>query len=569
MMETTETTEALEHDATWRGDATTDATPSEAETVRRYDRQRRQRLLTLMGATFGGLIGALLVLLGILVAIAGTFGVSEIVELSGTALNALIYVFVVALARRGRVEWAAALFAIGAVVFPNLIIAASTATGAASPFNVAFLVGSIVIVSLAGRPWMVLMAALLASLTTTYMVMAPLPTPTPAERALHEYLALQGSTVLPIMFLIYWGIALLLLAQWRSYQRLLTELADVRTQVERARRLDELKDQFIRNVNHELRTPIMALLGYVDLLMNPENRRSAERVERYVQLAERAGQSLRALLGGILDTRRLGGVAGPLEPTRLDLMRALEDVVPLIPGDGGDGAPVERALRVSMPPGLAVWAEGIKTQQILINLLGNAVKYSAPGAPVDIEARLAQDDESTRRGWFQRATPQPPMVEIVVRDYGLGVPPEQQPLLFQRFVRLPRELESNVMGTGLGLYLSRTMVESMGGSIRVQSSGVPGEGSAFIVRLPAPPESELVPAPATPEAPETPDATPNATPNETLDATLDATLDTPDREPGDSSLRLVAVRPPEAPTNSPANGVAHSVAERQLSDQRS
>jgi signal transduction histidine kinase len=542
----TETMETLENDATWHSDATPDATPSEAETVRRYDRQRRQRLLTLMGATFGSLIGALLVLLGILVAIAGTFGESEIVELGGTALNALIYVAVVALARRGRVEWAAALFAIGAVVFPNLIIAASTATGAASPFNVAFLVGSIVIVSLAGRPWMVFMAALLASLTTTYMVMAPLSTPTPAQRALHEYLALQGSTVLPIMFLIYWGIALLLLAQWRSYQRLLTELADVRTQVERARRLDELKDQFIRNVNHELRTPIMALLGYVDLLMNPENRRSAERVERYVQLAERAGQSLRALLGGILDTRRLGGVPGPLEAARLDLMQALEDVVPLIPGDGGDGAPVERALRVSMPPGLAVWAEGIKTQQILINLLGNAVKYSAPGTPVDIEARVAQDDESTRRGWFQRATPQPPMVEIVVRDYGLGVPPEQQPLLFQRFVRLPRELESSVMGTGLGLYLSRTMVESMGGSIRVQSSGVPGEGSAFIVRLPAPQlESELAPTPATPEAPET--------------------LDTPDREPGDSSLRLVAVRPPDAP----ANGVANGVAERQLSDQRS
>src|SRR6185312_13929674 len=176
------------------------------------------------------------------------------------------------------VEWAAALFAIGAVVFPNLIISAAAATGAASPFNVAFLVGSIVIVSLAGRPWMVFVAALLASLTTTYIVLGPLPATTPAQQALHDYLALTGWTILPIMFLVYWGIALLLLAQWRSYQRLLMELADVRTQVERARRLDELKDQFIRNVNHELRTPIMALLGYVDLLKNPETQRSAEKV---------------------------------------------------------------------------------------------------------------------------------------------------------------------------------------------------------------------------------------------------------------------------------------------------
>jgi hypothetical protein len=157
------------------------ATQTETETIRRYDRQRRQRLLILMGTTFGSLIGALFVLLAVLIAIAGTFGVSEIVELSGTALNALLFVAVVALARREHVEWAAALFAIGAVVLPNLIIAASATTGAGSPFNVAFLVGAITIASLAGRPWMVFVAALLASLTTTYIVLAPLPTPTPAR----------------------------------------------------------------------------------------------------------------------------------------------------------------------------------------------------------------------------------------------------------------------------------------------------------------------------------------------------------------------------------------------------
>ena len=163
------------------------ATEAETEIVRGYDRQRRQRLLALMGATFGSLIGALFALLVVLIVIAGTFGVSEIVQLAGTGLNALLYVAVVVFARRGWVEWAAALFAIGAVAFPNLIISAAAATGAASPFNVAFLVGSIVIVSLAGRPWMVFVAALLASLTTTYIVLGPLPVTTPAQQALHDY----------------------------------------------------------------------------------------------------------------------------------------------------------------------------------------------------------------------------------------------------------------------------------------------------------------------------------------------------------------------------------------------
>src|SRR5256885_7628176 len=111
------------------------ATQAEVKTARAYDRERRQRLLVLMGASFGSLIGALFALLLILIAIGGTLGVAEIVEVAGTGLNALIYVAVVALARRERVEWAAALFAVGALVFPNVIITASTATGAASPFN--------------------------------------------------------------------------------------------------------------------------------------------------------------------------------------------------------------------------------------------------------------------------------------------------------------------------------------------------------------------------------------------------------------------------------------------------
>jgi signal transduction histidine kinase len=77
------------------------------------------------------------------------------------------------------------------------------------------------------------------------------------------------------------------------------------------------------------------------------------------------------------------------------------------------------------------------------------------------------------------------MVEFVVRDYGEGIPPDQIPLLFNRFVRLPRDLASSISGNGLGLYLCRLYTEAMGGRIWVKSSGVEGEGSIFYLLLPA------------------------------------------------------------------------------------
>jgi K+-sensing histidine kinase KdpD len=118
--------------------------------------------------------------------------------------------------------------------------------------------------------------------------------------------------------------------------------------------------------------------------------------------------------------------------------------------------------------------------------------------------------------WLPGARPERQIVEITVRDYGLGIPPDQIPLLFQRFVRLPRDLASTVSGNGLGLYLCRELTTAMGGTIWVESSGVEGEGSTFRMCLPLPPQSfrqvtlptEVLPA-AQSAAPAAPTAAPD------------------------------------------------------------
>jgi signal transduction histidine kinase len=161
---------------------------------------------------------------------------------------------------------------------------------------------------------------------------------------------------------------------------------------------------------------------------------------------------------------------------------ALDGALALIDPRVSEG--VVRDLRIQIPEGLTAWGDRARTQQILTNLLSNALKYSPAETPLEVTARLVQAPGALQRFGRRRAEPARDQVEIVVRDYGQGIPPDQAPLLFNRFVRLPRDLASNVAGTGLGLYLCRVFAEGMGGTITAESSGIAGEGTAFVLRLP-------------------------------------------------------------------------------------
>lgn len=255
------------------------------------------------------------------------------------------------------------------------------------------------------------------------------------------------------------------------------DLVDAQLANQRAQQLDALKDQFITSVNHELRTPLMTMQTYIELLRHRQ-KELPERSGKLVEAIGRTNDALVDLVQSILEVHRLDQESQDFPHEAVNFQDALKYAIALI--NPREGNIAERILHVDVSPDLTIWGETVRLQQVLTNLLSNAIKYSPPGTAIEVSAKVVRVENGKR----VRSARQQLVVEIQVRDYGLGVPPEQIPLLFHRFVRLPRDLASNVVGNGLGLYLCQNLTEGMGGRIWVESEGVPGKGSTFHVQLP-------------------------------------------------------------------------------------
>ncbi len=277
-----------------------------------------------------------------------------------------------------------------------------------------------------------------------------------------------------------WTVAALAVTISGFYRRILNDLGQAYAQ---AQQLNALKDQFITHVNHELRTPIMTLHGYVEFLQMMRGSMSPEDTANALDKASCAGYNLISLLNSILDVRRIDVNDDSIPTEIVPLRRVLDEALSLVdPRDGTNTSMVQ----INVPSDLAVVGDRVRVQQILTNLVSNAFKY-APDAPILISAEadtIRLQERSTLLPWrIKRRSLQ--VVTMRVRDYGPGVPPEQLDLLFNRFVRLPRDLASNVVGNGLGLYLCRVFATSMKGRIWAESDGKPGEGTTFMLQLPA------------------------------------------------------------------------------------
>jgi signal transduction histidine kinase len=239
----------------------------------------------------------------------------------------------------------------------------------------------------------------------------------------------------------------------------LRELGVLATELLERRLASRAKTQFIGHMNHEMRTPLNAILGFGQLLQmgsdptTPAGRHAGHIVD--------AGRHLLELIDESLDLLRLEVAAPRLDTESLDLVPLLGSVRTLI-----EGLAIERGVGLCFetPPVLPARADARRAKQVLLNLASNAVKYSPKGGSVVLRAGGSPDE-----AW------------VTVTDSGPGLSAAQIDRLFKPFERLGQE-GGAVQGTGLGLALSSRLAQAMGGRIDVVSA--PGSGSVFTVRLP-------------------------------------------------------------------------------------
>ena len=236
---------------------------------------------------------------------------------------------------------------------------------------------------------------------------------------------------------------------------------------EEVERASKFKDQFLSTMSHELRTPLNAVLGFSDLLTDERYGPLNDRQRRYVNHIQTGGKHLLTLINDILDLSKIeaGRLQLAISDVRIDtsFAEACDTLHPLV-------SKKSHTLVKHSAPGLSVRADGTRLKQILMNLIGNAIKFTPEGGEIEVDAKKA--------GAFVRVT---------VRDSGPGIPPEQQKKIFEAFYRLSHSAKAPE-GTGLGLAITQRLVELHGGELGLESE--PGWGSCFYFTMPITPAIE-------------------------------------------------------------------------------
>jgi two-component system phosphate regulon sensor histidine kinase PhoR len=228
------------------------------------------------------------------------------------------------------------------------------------------------------------------------------------------------------------------------------------------KKLENLRQEFVANVSHELKTPLTAIKSYAETLLHgaiddPDNNR------QFLEKIDRNAQSLAALIDDMLELSRLEARRGlaPFEPFHLEdeIDRALETLAAKIR---------EKKIEIIMqgePGSCEIVGEAGHIYRALLNLLDNAVKYSKPGGKIELSC--VKNDRELR---------------LSVRDHGPGIPAEHHPRIFERFYRVDKARSRELGGTGLGLSIVKHIMDIHGGRVELESTA--GQGAAFTLIFP-------------------------------------------------------------------------------------
>ncbi len=230
--------------------------------------------------------------------------------------------------------------------------------------------------------------------------------------------------------------------------------------------LDRLKSSFLANMSHELRTPLNSILGFSDVMLEGIDGPLSDYMENDLKLIQKNGQHLLHLINDVLDMAKIESGRMNLHPEKVKVHSILDEVTSITSTLASEKN-LALFIETDSDSQIEIYADVTRIRQVVINMVNNSIKFTEKGK-VTLRVDAAGPDK----------------VLITVQDTGIGIPVEHLETIFQEFSQVDTSTTRKVGGTGLGLPISRRLVEMHGGRMWAESSGIAGEGARFLVELP-------------------------------------------------------------------------------------